>query len=226
MPQQALSNLGINFNWDIGQDAWKAGVDNNWVLLDALVQPNVADKDLSTPPGSPALGDRYIVGSSPSGAWASKTNQVAVYDGVAWRFAVPREGWTLYVQDEDRHYYYTGSAWQVLVIREHVHVKTALTASSTTTLNAALGGDFTLSMTTSVSTLTISNVMAGDVTRLSVRIQQDATGGRTLTWPASFKWEGGAAQSISSAANAVDLLEIVSYDGGTTWLAELRKAWA
>ena len=36
-----------------------------------------------------------------------------------------------------------------------------------------------------------------------------------ITWPASVKWPGGAAPSLSSSG--VDVLEFVTYDGGTTW---------
>ena len=35
-------------------------------LLDALVQCAVLDKDLATPPASPAEGARYIVGALPA----------------------------------------------------------------------------------------------------------------------------------------------------------------
>ena len=39
-------------------------------VLDALVQLAVLDKDLATPPGSPAAGARYIIGAAPTGAWS------------------------------------------------------------------------------------------------------------------------------------------------------------
>ena len=38
--------------------------------LDAIVQLAVLDRDLTAPPGSPADGARYIVGTSPTGAWS------------------------------------------------------------------------------------------------------------------------------------------------------------
>lgn len=39
---------------------------------------------------------------------------------------------------------------------------------------------------------------------------QDATGSRTLTWNAAFKWAGGVAPTLSTAANAVDVVTFVS----------------
>lgn len=41
---------------------------------------------------------------------------------------------------------------------------------------------------------------------------QDGVGGRTVTWPASVKWPGGTAPTLSTGANAVDIIKFV-YDG-------------
>ena len=46
----------------------------------------------------------------------------------------------------------------------------------------------------------------------ALRITQDATGSRTVTWNAIFKWSGGAAPVLSTAGNAVDIVSFI-YDG-------------
>jgi hypothetical protein len=79
--------------------------------LDALVQLAVIDRDLTTPPTTPANGDRYIVGPSPSGAWLGHANKIAAWQDGAWAFLTPREGWLAWVADEDQLYAFTGSAW-------------------------------------------------------------------------------------------------------------------
>lgn len=72
----------------------------------------VKDKDLATPPGSPAAGDAYIVAASPTGAWAGKAEQIAFYQsGTGWRFVVPFEGLRADVADEDSAYRYDGADW-------------------------------------------------------------------------------------------------------------------
>jgi hypothetical protein len=74
-------------------------------------QSPVKDKDLNTPPGSPAKGDRYIVGPSPTGAWAGHTAQIAYYDGSAWAFVTLAEGLACWVEDENKVYIYNGASW-------------------------------------------------------------------------------------------------------------------
>jgi hypothetical protein len=46
---------------------------------------------------------------------------------------------------------------------------------------------------------------------LTLRLIQDATGGRTVTWPADVKWQGSA-PTINSAADAVTVIHFY-YDG-------------
>lgn len=80
-------------------------------FLDNIVQLSVIDRDLATPPGSPALGDAYIVGGAPTGSWTGKTNQIAAYDGSGWIFFPPVEGWRAWVSDEDTLLVWSGAAW-------------------------------------------------------------------------------------------------------------------
>jgi Protein of unknown function (DUF2793) len=79
--------------------------------LDALVQLMVLDKDLSSPPGSPADGDRYIVAASPTGAWSGQAGKIAAWQDGAWAFYTPREGWRAWLADEDKLFFWDGSDW-------------------------------------------------------------------------------------------------------------------
>lgn len=94
-------------------------VNSALATLDQLVMPRVVDKDLSTPPGSPANGALYIVGASPTGAWAGKANNLAWWLTAvgAWTFLAPAVGMAVRVLDEIDSsnlpliYGYTGAAW-------------------------------------------------------------------------------------------------------------------
>jgi len=45
---------------------------------------------------------------------------------------------------------------------------------------------------------------------------QDATGGRTVTWPATVKWSGGAQPTWVTTANAINIANFY-YDGTNYW---------
>ena len=61
--------------------------------LDAIVQLSVRDASLTTPPGSPAEGDRYIVAPGAAGDWAGRDGDVALFETGVWQFITPLEGW-------------------------------------------------------------------------------------------------------------------------------------
>lgn len=104
---------------------------------------------------------------------------------------------------------------------------TAVTPSGgTATFDCALGDYFTLAPTANVSTLAFTNLPgSGRGASLMILITQDSTP-RTVAWPASFKWAGGVAPSISTGSGAKDLLAVTTLDNGTTWHATLAKAFA
>jgi hypothetical protein len=103
------------------------------------------------------------------------------------------------------------------------HAQTARVAGSSTggvlTLDMVDSNVFTSTLTENVTTLTLSNPAQGQT--VNILFTQDATGSRTMAWPASFKWPGGTAGVLSTNASAVDLL-VISYVG-TDWYASLLK---
>jgi hypothetical protein len=89
--------------------------------IDVLVQGAVKSKTLSSPPGSPVNGDRYIVAGSPTGAWSGQAKSIAVWttdnpaspSGV-WEFYAPKAGWLVYNVADATVYVYDGSTWGAL----------------------------------------------------------------------------------------------------------------
>jgi hypothetical protein len=79
--------------------------------LDAIVQLSVLDRDLSTPPGSPAEGDRYLVAATATGAWTGWENAVAAFVAGAWLRLDPRPGWLCWVADEALLTGWDGTDW-------------------------------------------------------------------------------------------------------------------
>lgn len=79
-------------------------------VLDALVQSGIQDKDLTTPP-SHTHGSCWIVAGGATGAWAGNDNKIAQSYNSAWYFLTPKEGWRVWINDENKMYVYDGAAW-------------------------------------------------------------------------------------------------------------------
>ena len=79
--------------------------------LDAIVQLNILDRNLSAPPASPVEGDRYLVAAGPTGVWAGQAGKVAAFQDGAWIFYAPKEGWLAWIADENVALAYDGGAW-------------------------------------------------------------------------------------------------------------------
>jgi hypothetical protein len=80
--------------------------------LDVLVQAGIKERNRNSPPSTPASGDAYLIGSSPSGAFVSHSGEIAVFDVSVWRFLTPQAGWRVYVEAEDKVLLFDGAAWR------------------------------------------------------------------------------------------------------------------
>jgi hypothetical protein len=85
--------------------------------LDALVQPVVEQVGRNTPPGSPADGQSWIVGSTPTGAWAGQANRLAQRIGGTWVFHAPFVGLVVFDAAALAQRVWSGSAWTLLAPR-------------------------------------------------------------------------------------------------------------
>jgi hypothetical protein len=105
--------------------------------LDAVVQLSVIDRDLATPPGSPADGARYLVATSPTGAWAGQAGKIAAYQDGAWSFYAAKEGWLAWIADEDIALVYSGTSWVGLSTQNVALLGVNTTADATNKLSVA-----------------------------------------------------------------------------------------
>ena len=53
---------------------------------DSVTDINLVADNLSTPPASPVVNDVYIIGPSPTGAWAGKGGYATYWNGSSWVF--------------------------------------------------------------------------------------------------------------------------------------------
>jgi len=101
---------------------------------------------------------------------------------------------------------------------EYINANTATTGA--TTLDISSGNFFNLTLTGN-TTFTYTNAPTGRMVSFTIAVKQDATGGRTITWPSGTKWPGGVAPPATTAANAIDIWSVMTYDGGSTWVSSL-----
>ena len=75
-------------------------------------QSPVIDKDIVDSAGAAAVkGNRYIINGTGGTAWAGHDKAITYYDGSAWQFITPVEGYICWVQDEDKFYKFDGTNW-------------------------------------------------------------------------------------------------------------------
>lgn len=92
-------------------------------------------------------------------------------------------------------------------------------STNTLTIDLNTGTIFNANLTSNITTLTINNVQAaGQASSFLLNLTADGTA-RTVTWPASFKWPGGVAPTISTTSGKIDTFAFVSVDGNTSWQA-------
>ena len=103
-------------------------------------------------------------------------------------------------------------------IRDYSETVSSPTISAgTLVLNLETSNIFTVSLNAAITTLTISNPPAsGSGGSFTLIFTADGTA-RAVTWPASIKWAGGTAPTITSTSGKVDSFAFFSSDGGTNW---------
>ena len=90
-------------------------------------QNAVINRTTNTPPGSPTTGDRYIVSTSPTGAWAGKSMHIAQWNGTTWVLFAPINGQTVYCTADNAWYDYS-STLAKWVVHESVTQEAVLTS--------------------------------------------------------------------------------------------------
>ncbi len=80
-------------------------------ILDVAVQLAVLNRNQTTPPALPALGDRHIIAANAMGDWAGRDGLIAVFGAEGWEYFAPVPGWRAHVLADGTTVAFTGSAW-------------------------------------------------------------------------------------------------------------------
>ena len=94
-------------------------------------------------------------------------------------------------------------------------------ATGAVALDLSLANVFELTLTGNVTLSFTNPPPPGEMQTVTIIARQDATGGRTITFPASIRWPADAAPAVGTTAGHRAVFVLSSTDGGSTWLAGL-----
>lgn len=100
----------------------------------------------------------------------------------------------------------------------------SLTDASTITTDAALGNNFRVTLGGNRTLGNPSGLTDGAI--LNWKIKQDGTGSRTLAYGSKFKWAGGSAPVLSTAASARDFITAQYFSDEDILVAAIMKGVA
>ena len=89
----------------------------------------------------------------------------------------------------------------------------ALTSSASITINMGTGNNHSVTLAHNTAFENPSGQVAGQSG--SIFITQDGTGSRTASWEGNWKWKGGTAPTLSTAAGAVDRVDYIIAASGS-----------
>lgn len=107
--------------------------------LDAIVHLSVMAFDALSPPGAPVAGQRWALGNGATGVWAGHDGDLAFWDGVAWQFIAPQEGWRAWSSSQADLRLFQGGAWGPVQVAQ-----LGINASASPTNRLAVASDATL----------------------------------------------------------------------------------
>ena len=170
--------------------------------LDALVQPVVESRTLTTPPTVPLEGEAWIVPGSATGAWAGHTDEIAAFQSGGWSFLDPATGWQVYVKAEQTQYVFESGAWTPLASLGSGLPKLGINASADSTNRLAVSSAATL----------LNHAGNGHQVKIN-----KATAGDTASLLYQTNWSGRAEMGLAGDDN----WRLKVSPDGATWINAL-----
>lgn len=131
MASRAAPGLGLQTDWNLGEDGWKTGMDANLLDLSVLVNTRIL-AFVATLPDAPVDGDAYVVTTG------GNAKKIAVRDLGVWKFWTPKSGYEIFNLDDQRNYVFDGTDWVYPFATLDAAVATAVDKAEEATDAAAL----------------------------------------------------------------------------------------
>lgn len=119
-----------------------------------------------------------------------------------------------------KHFSTSKAVTPVVEIQNPTYTNQTLSYGANINWDVDAGTVATITLTGSPTMNAPTNIKPGATYVL--RVIQDASGNRNITWNSAFKWPAGATPVLSTSANAVDLFTFFSPDGTTLIGSYLR----
>lgn len=155
-------------------------------MLDVLVPTAIVQTcKLSSPPKMVA-GNLYIVGKNATGAWINQENKLAFTDGAGWYFIMPKNMWSVYVVDEKLQYRYADGGWEpeAVPLMQYPRIKQVMFSNPLILDWSDADSIFVKLLDNTV----VKHVNAVEGQRLSLIVQQDVVGNRTIDWGSEVRF--------------------------------------
>ncbi|WP_347849614.1 DUF2793 domain-containing protein [Planktomarina sp.] len=159
-------------------------------LLDGVVQLSVLSRAQTAPPANPVAGDRYILPSGATGAWAGFDDSLAHWEENAWRIIPPKEGWVAWDQNGLALLVFSQGQWTEATAADVERLdKLGLNTSADLTNRLAVSSDATLLThdTTGGHQLKINKDQPGDTGSLLFQTGWSGRAEMGLTGPDNFE---------------------------------------
>jgi hypothetical protein len=90
------------------------------------------------------------------------------------------------------------------------------------TLDLSNGNFVTATLTGNATwVFSLGSVPTGDTVTFTLHLTNDATAGRTITWPASVVWPNAVVPTRTTTANRTDVYTFYTFNSGSTWYGNL-----
>ncbi|MBO9453334.1 DUF2793 domain-containing protein [Tropicibacter sp. R16_0] len=171
--------------------------------LDILTQLVVLEVDAQTPPAAPETGETHALGSAPTGAWAGQAGRLAYWNGSAWIFVAPQQGWRAFDRSSGRAFVHDGTDWKSELSDLNNLDEVGIGSSADATNRLAVASTASL----------FSHAGAGHQVKIN-----KATAGDTASVLFQSNWTGHAEMGLAGDT----AFAIKTSADGTTWSDTLR----
>tara|TARA_R110002096_G_scaffold118493_4_gene256657 strand:+ start:490 stop:1296 length:807 start_codon:yes stop_codon:yes gene_type:complete len=105
-------------------------------------------------------------------------------------------------------------------VRKQQKSQFTLTSATSLTIDLKEGISQVLVISQDITALSFTGESAytGITEEVTLKVNQDGTGGWDITWPASIVWASGVAPVLAQDPAALSYYSFVTYDNGVTWL--------